>query len=429
MAFAAAFEAGWQPTASAPAERTLHVALTEELRAYHTARAVFADGAAGFTREAIPRDDLYEHLVRLFLRLRQQDGVMEAMPLGEPGSVLAGWTEGRAILRHGMAWRAVTPASGRTLWSYEPGPRERPAYRLQRTADGRTLVFRHDRGVHRLDLDDGKLVALSPPEAGVDGAFFWMPEDRLAVVDAGRLSLYRNGQAIWHWDGAAMDARPVGDAERIYVAGADGALHALDLTTGAPGWQTATMDAIDVRLSVAGPRVLVDGGRSLSGVDAVSGRLLWSLPTGDVLLADPVEMDGRLLVAVAPNRLVLIDSQSGASVASREWPTWLLAVRAVKTPQGWSAACVDLRCGVHLLDPATLATRAEVILPRPLAPVLEFGADVLEQWVLDRPRDTGNLDEELVGSLFAATTRNRAAWLVADQQGGVFAIPAGAAAK
>ncbi|NLF22521.1 MAG: PQQ-binding-like beta-propeller repeat protein [Lentisphaerae bacterium] len=429
MAFAAAFEAGWRPTAAEQADRTLHLSLTEELRAYHTARAVFADGTPGFTREAIPRDALYDHLVGLFLRLRQRASVIEAMPLGEPGCVLAGWLDGRAILRRGKAWRALSPASGRTLWNYEPGPRERPAYRLQRTSDGRPLVFRHDHGVHRIDLESGKLVALTPPEAGVEGSFYWMPEDALAVVDAGRLTLYRGGQAVWHWDGAARDARPVGDAERIYVAGTDGAVHALDLATGAPGWQTAATAATPARLSIAGPRVLVDDGRSLAGVDAAAGRRLWSLPTGDALLADPVEMEGRLLVAVAPNRLLLVDSASGASVASRTWPTWLLAVRAVKTPQGWSAACVDLRREFHLLDPSTLATLAEVSLPTPVAPVLAFGTDVPEAWVLDRPRDMGALDEDLVGSLFAATTRNRAAWLVTDQQGGVYAIAAGAAAK
>ena len=430
MAFAAAYAAGWQPTAAEmPNDKTLRLSLTEELRAYFSVKARLSDGASGFTREAIPKEELYDHLVRLLYRLRQPQAVAEAMPLGGSGAVLLAWSEGRAILREGGNIRAVAPASGRSPWRLEVGPREHPRYQTQRGRDGHVQIFRYDHGVKRIDLAEGKLQDLTPLGVGKEGRLAESLDGRLAVVETNLVGVYRDGKVIWSWVGASLSALPTWGDGSLYIAGADGAVHALEADQGREVWRLPSNNALDVRMTGVETQLLIDDGQTLTAVDAATGKRLWSSPTGDVLVNDPVVMDGRILIAIASNKLRLLDAQTGAVAAARDWPTWLLAVRAVRTAKGWSLACVDLQHRLSILDASTLKTAVAITLPSALAPVLEYGVDVPEVWALDRPRDTAGMDADLIGSLYAATTRNHPAWLVADQDGGVYAVSAEAVAK
>ncbi len=423
LAFAAAFEAGWRPTSGA-AERTLHLSLMEELRMYNTAVARFDDGTPGFNRKSIPKEQLFSHLVGLFFQLRCAKSVGEAAPFGMPGTVLMGWAAGKAILREGDDVKAVDVASGRTLWSLVPGERAKPLYATQRDAAGALQVFRYDGGIRRLDLNDGKEQELAPQGVGGAGRFALAQDGRLAVVDAGVLSVYQDGKPVWTWDGAEQVALPAWGEALVFVAGADGAVHALHPAERREAWSAALNPAGPLRFAVQGGMLLVDDGKSLAAHEMAKGTRLWTVGTGDVLLSDPVIMDDRIFVAVKSNALRIWNAKTGAAVASRDWPTWILAARAVKTGKGWSIACVDLRNRLSVLDPATLATKLEISFPAALAPVLDSGAEVPRRWALDRVSDKPGWEEDLIGGMLSTSAPRGPAWLVADQGGTCYAVPA-----
>jgi hypothetical protein len=425
LCFAAAFEAGWRPTAGGAADTALTLSMAEDANVFVSVKAEAGAGAPGFTRFHIPRESLYNHLVALFRRYRDRDRILDGCAYGGPGTRFLGWADGRLLVAEGQGVRAVDPASGRVSWSLQGEGKKAPTLDILSPSGGPPIIIRCDRQIRRLAADSGKEHVLAPAGEGDDasGRLDLAPDGRLAAVDGGKLLIFENGTQTWSWAGAA-DAQPVWSGSRVIVVGADAAVHALDPAAHTTIWRQPLAANRTLRLFASGGLLLADTGRALVSLDPATGETRWSADTGDVLIGDPVVMDGRVFAAVKPNRLRVWDAATGASKAARDWPTWIRAAAAAPTAKGWSIACVDLRQRLSVLNPDTLATGWDMPFPRGLSRILVHGTNVPSAWALARTEKSEGEVNDFLSDLATAdvTAPLKPAWLVSDDSGFIYAI-------
>jgi outer membrane protein assembly factor BamB len=135
----------------------------------------------------------------------------------------------------------------------------------------------------------------------------------------------------------------------LYAGGLDNHVVRIDPVSGRLGWQYAALENVEAYplvLEIEGARRLFFG--ALDGLtrclDAATGRLIWSAPTGPVdafLHAADIDGDGRLalLVATRDNRICIVDAASGA-------------IRACSEDAGGDCDCAPV--AVRAGDPPTL---------------------------------------------------------------------------
>ncbi len=292
MAFAAAYEAGWQPT-TAKAASSIRLSAQVEMGLFIATRAVFDTGAPAWLRRNIPREALYNHLARLFFRLRQPAVVFESAAFGSREAVARAWREGKLILSDGEATLSVQPSSGRA-------------------------------------------VPVSSNEA--------------ALPPGGRLRVERD--------------------------------------------------------------------RIVTAADPATGKTAWSYEAGDSLLGFPVEREGRVVVAARNNVIAVLDAATGAVLATRTWPTWLLGFQAVPAKGGLLVACTDLRRRLTLLRAADLKTVSEIEFPWPLKGPVFYGEQVPAAWALSAADEA----ETLVSEFETTSGPSRPGILCQDRDGFLHAV-------
>ena len=419
LCFAAAFEAGWRPTAEGDANNELTISMAEDANVFISIKA---EGKRGFSRHHIPREALYNHLVALFRRCRTPECIMDTCAYAGHDTSLLGWAEPVLIINTEQGVKAVNPATGRTSWQIEQS-KDGPTVVVSSLPDGSPVILRTDKQLQRITPENGKTVALAPAGAGADcGASLALAADaRLAVVKEKKLLVFKDGMPEWSWDGE-IDARPAWLDNLIVVAGSGGNVHALNPSATKEEWQQTLPASMNLRLFTPGAMLLVDTGAILAALDPATGDVRWNVETGDVLTSAPALVGGNVFVAVKPNRLLLLDAATGAIKAERSWPTWLLAVAAA--PAG-KVACVDLRHGFSLLDAATLKTVWTQPLPNDLQPVLLHATSMPTSWSLARSEQSEGVVEDFLSDL--ATTdvmaESKPAWLALDNAGFIYAMP------
>jgi len=130
-------------------------------------------------------------------------------------------------------------------------------------------------------------------------------------------------------------AVPVVASGRVYTFGAEGQLHALDLTTGRKLWSVDTARQFATRKGFFGRAgsPLVEDGRVIANVggpdqagivafNAESGAVLWKATRYDASYSSPVgaTFDGRRrAIFFTRNGLIGIDPATGATVFERGW--------------------------------------------------------------------------------------------------------------
>ena len=129
------------------------------------------------------------------------------------------------------------------------------------------------------------------------------------------LTLRKQVSASWRLKGA-VEAGPVTDGQRIYVAGRDGNVYALEpgrpepvleLSTGSLGGVSATPAVGDGRLFLG----TTDGTGLLVAVDLKEGREVWRTPLGGPLRASPALRGGALYVGSDDFHLYCVDATGG----------------------------------------------------------------------------------------------------------------------
>jgi outer membrane protein assembly factor BamB len=118
------------------------------------------------------------------------------------------------------------------------------------------------------------------------------------------------GAVLWHSDTVyqVRSAHPSGD--RVYAAGPDYALLALDAGTGAVAWSVPAAGATQV--SVGQSRVFATNSGVITGYEAGSGRVLWSR-TFTGALGKPVLAGGVLYATVDGVRVHALNPANGRS--------------------------------------------------------------------------------------------------------------------
>ncbi|UTM56626.1 outer membrane protein assembly factor BamB [Photobacterium sp. CCB-ST2H9] len=214
------------------------------------------------------------------------DGEVLAKPLADEGMVMVNTSRG--ILQ------AMDAQTGVTKW--------------QISSDVPTLTLRGD----------------SAPVSISGGVFWGQANGRLAGA------FIRNGQLIWQQpvgqpQGATeidrlvdVDAAPVVEGNRLYTAGYNGNLVAIDLRSGQQVWKRNYSSATDFVID-SGVLFLVTADDHLVAVDIRSGTELWqNTDLAHRILSAPSVINGKLVVGDSLGYLHWLDPRSGEFVAQQQ---------------------------------------------------------------------------------------------------------------
>lgn len=417
LAFAAAYEAGWRPTAG-PADTVIRLSIREEMSLFYATRAKLGTGATAWSRRNIPKEAAYVHLARLFFRLREAKTIAETAAFGMDSAGLVAWTGGAAILADGLVLKAVEPGSGRTLWQVEASEKAAPQYAWKTGPEGAQSLFRYDEQIVGIDPTSGAQRIWASRGVASASLFDVTADGDVARIEEGKLQVWKGGIPVWTYDGPLGEAGPVWGSGLVFAADPEGAVLALDPAGKRVVWRTPPGAGRGLRLAVRGGLLLAASEKGIEALEMKTGKRLWIQPTGDVLLDDPDVRDGRVTIATKKNELIVLDAATGGVKASRAWPTWLLAARVVRSGADSVVAVLDLKRRLTVLKAEDLSPLRETEFPWALAPVILFGEHVPAVWSLAASGES----EELVSGMESVAAGEQPALLVSDVRGFLYAV-------
>jgi len=108
---------------------------------------------------------------------------------------------------------------------------------------------------------------------------------------------------------------PIVDGDRVYAPSSDGALYALDATTGMELWHFTTVGEDESSPTLAdGVIYLGSGNQNLYAIDATSGTALWQLALDGPVAKGPSVSNGVAYIGTRSGSIYAIGSgQAGAS--------------------------------------------------------------------------------------------------------------------
>jgi outer membrane protein assembly factor BamB len=179
----------------------------------------------------------------------------------------------------------------------------------------------------------GRCIASSPSVAGealVVGVLAAPPQcDRdipsyIAAFDV------RTGRTLWRHGAGPVEASPLVVGGTVIVGSWDGRVRALDAATGALRWSFPTGGPIKAGASLAGRNAIVgsyDG--SLYALDERTGALRWAAAVGARFYATPAVAGGRVIDATTDGVVHAFDTRSGAERWSRSIGRFAYSAAAV----------------------------------------------------------------------------------------------------
>lgn len=282
------------------------------------------------------------------------------------------------VLAEGETLCARQPVSGEAAWTVAP-PKTRGGWCIDQTtgSDGQVRFYAGPGELAQAINPQTGAAKPLPATAASALALTELP-GKLALAEARSVRLFAGEKQAWQQETKRpLCAGPALDEKAAYVAETDGAVTALAAADGKALWRVTLPSPLCQPLTVLGGNVLgsTQGG-ALLALRTADGKTAWQAELGDRLLQPPQRVaDGRLLVIVGTNRLLILDEATGAKVTERLWPTWLLAVQPVSAKTGRRLVCVDQRRTVSVLAWPSLETQREIVLPDRLQPaVLECPA-------------------------------------------------------
>ena len=199
----------------------------------------------------------------------------------------------------------------------------------------------HDAGMLYFGSDDRRLYALDTASRklrwtfATGGAIRSQPAlagDRILVSsDDGFLYAIdrASGRERWRFDLKARDlhrrppspdtpyfdflqSSPVVHAGKVYAGSLSGTLFVIDAATGKLDWSVGTGDAIRSTPVIAGGRIYFGGWDDhLYAVDLATRKVLWRADTGGVVQSTPAVDRGRVVVGSRSARLIAYDADTG----------------------------------------------------------------------------------------------------------------------
>lgn len=285
IAWGAACEAGWTPTASpAPAEATLAVAAG--VKSASLRLAIEADGRRReLVKRSVHEDDIHAVMRRMFSCLADGSVAADFFRL-ESESLSVPGRDGVVEVLH---WR--------------------PQFAVQDPAGGPPKPLAPLKPTHSWSFDR-------------DGS-------RVVVASGTALAMFEDARETWrHGEADAIICGPIFAGPLVVAGTAEGELFAVDGETGRTAWKQSLARGLVGRPAVAAGRVVAycREGDAIVAADVATGETVWSQPLGDVPIGPAVAIPSGLLVASKGNRVVLLDPETGRLRAERTLPGWIVDV-------------------------------------------------------------------------------------------------------
>lgn len=196
---------------------------------------------------------------------------------------------------------------------------------------GELLYFTNGSQLVTLDAGNGGEVWTYPADSKLNGMYpsATLAEGQILLTSNNHFAYALNGDGQLDWEREIsrdqLVASAATDGETVFVAAAEGTLHALDAETGAELW---AYDAGTTKLWAA---PLVEDGvvylpsldHTLRALDAETGSELWSLGLAGALADTPKIVGGVLYTGSLSNFLYAIDPASGEILWQFEATGWV----------------------------------------------------------------------------------------------------------
>lgn len=435
MAHAAAFEAGWMPTAAeAPWTATCQIRVEDQACSFKlTLRG--EDSEQTLTKLHVPWETYHEHLVRLFRLVESSRGVSDFTQLSRHPLELLTLSEGQLACLVNHELTVFDVKTGKKSWTtepsvkpanYQPAPQytgwpTAPAAGKQRNPGPRLLRYRPNLG--EFEWATGKIKPLSTTWADLRHGVSTDHADVWTTANGGVLSLVQAGTTVWeHKELEAITAGPQLIADQVVYGQASGRLVSRAIRDGKLLWQQRLPSSPYGKIVPFDTSFLTfsNATETVLAVDAAQGKLLWQCPVGDVLLETPRIIGQQVLLVTKGNRLLLLDTASGKIQKDVHWPTWLVSASLVDSQPEPLLACGDLSGTVTLLSLNDLQPMRTIAVGSQLSGPILYAQKVSYNWPVKQAAES---DENLLAEIQDGPTRSGPALLAADAQGFLYILP------
>lgn len=198
---------------------------------------------------------------------------------------------------------ALNALTGESKWCVEAAPEALMDGASPAISNGILYIGIYD-SLHAFDAKDGKLKwkyqtkseTTARKTAGMpsisNGVVYFSTSDYFYAIDAS------TGKEIWKGGFAPIRSSPAITNNTLYVTGYNGAVNAMDSTTGIPSW-TYSYYAPGVLFSpptISDNIVYIGSGPYLQAIDAQNGTLKWSYIVDSTLSSSPAIANNRLYI-------------------------------------------------------------------------------------------------------------------------------------
>ena len=438
MTHAAAFEAGWVPTAtpggpgaiSAGADLSSAICEVKVEDQACSFRLKIRDGEKEHTvtKLHVPWETYHEHLVRLFRYAKRSRGVSDFSQIARHPVELMALNDGKlaCLLNHELA--VFDLVSGKKSWTTEPivkppGYLPVPQYTPLHKENGTARLVRYRPALAEFNWESGKITALAPAGADIRHRFSTTATGDFATSNAGTVSLLRQGKPLWEQkEPDAVSAGPLLTGNDVVYGQATGRLVARSAKDSKVRWESRLPGSLYGKIVPAGDSLLVfsNSAEALVAVDGAMGTERWQCPVGDVLLESPLIIGKQVLLVTKGNRLLLVDLKSGKVQNELQWPTWLVSVSLINSRPEPLLACSDLAGTVTLLSPTDLKPTRTLLVGAQIAGPILYADKLSYTWPVPQAAES---EENLLAEIKSGPTQAGPVLLAADVQGFVYILP------
>jgi len=426
MAQAAAFEAGWAPTPAKSEDiATCEIRVEDQTCSF---RLTFEgrQGQRQMIQERVPCEAYHEHLVRLFRLAQPGQGVSDFTQLKRGPLELLSVDAGRLAVLSNQELAVFDLQNGKRLWTTEtPASARRPSdrYTACRTLPGGVLLLQFAGELAQFDGATGQRTVIA--RGGADSPFHLDGSGSEWVVARGmKTEFLRSGVSVWKSEQSApITAGPTLTAKHVVLGDTGGELVARARADGVRAWKRDGLGRLQGRPVPAGELLLVfaNDTETLIALTASTGEVAWRRTVGDVLLHAPIADAQRVLVVTKSNRLSLLDTKTGAVLAERPWPTWLVRATKIETSPQRLLVCTDIAGTVSLLSLEDLKTQKTFELSAELTGPILYVEQLASKWPVERA--PAQQQDDLLTEIQEKAPKKGPLLLAADHQGFVYFLP------
>ncbi len=438
MAHAAAFEAGWVPTARAegPVSNAAEAGGSSaicEVKVEDQAcsfRLKLRDGEKEYvvTKLHVPWETYHEHLVRLFRYVKSNRGVSDFSQIARHPVELLAISDGKLACLLNQELAVFDLVQGKKTWTTEPmvkppGYLPIPQYTALPNEKGIARLLRYRPALAEFNWESGKITALAPAAADVRHRFSTSASADFVTSNASTVSLLREAKSVWETkESDAVSAGPLLTDNDVIYGQVTGRLVARSAKDSKVRWESRLPGSLYGKIVPAGDSVLVfsNTAETLVAVDVATGKEHWRCPVGDVLLESPLIVGKQVVLVTKSNRLLLVDLTSGKVQNDLQWPTWLVSVSMINSRPEPLLACSDLQGTVTLLSPKDLNPTRTLLVGAQLTGPLLYADKLSYSWPVPQAVES---EENLLAEIKDGPVKSGPALLAADVQGFLYILP------